>query len=83
MKGPYERLKYDGRRIWECPNCHHRERTLGSMTSMVCKCQSNEPPGKRVVMRLVEEGFKQYVPGAGTLPADPENDALTSGEAAE
>ncbi|MEZ6116916.1 MAG: hypothetical protein R3C28_10145 [Pirellulaceae bacterium] len=33
MKGPYERLKYDGHRIWECPVCHHRERTSGDRTT--------------------------------------------------
>ena len=38
MKGPYERLKYDLRRVWECPVCHRRERTEGLVTSVGCRC---------------------------------------------
>jgi len=71
MKGPYERLKYDGRRIWECPVCRHRERTTGSVTSQFCKCQSNEPAGQRRPMQLLEEGFQQYAPRA--LPLGPKH----------
>ena len=56
MKGPYERLKYDLRRVWECPACHHRERTGGEVSFMVCGCQEKEPPPRRVCMRLVEDG---------------------------
>lgn len=62
MKGPSERLKYDGRRLWECPSCGHRERWSGATTSAVCNCQSNEPPTQRRPMRLIEEGFRQFIP---------------------
>ena len=58
MKGPKERLKYDLRRVWECPNCHHRERTSGSLTSRTCGCQDDRGT-KRIVMRLVEDGVRR------------------------
>jgi nitrite reductase/ring-hydroxylating ferredoxin subunit len=56
MRGPFERLKYDFRRIWECPACHHRERTPGSVTSLFCVCQAKEDPIKQLPMKLVDEG---------------------------
>jgi hypothetical protein len=58
MKGPYERLKYDMRRLWECPVCQHRERTGGDVTALVCRCQSDAPPSERKSMRLVEDGIR-------------------------
>lgn len=67
MRGPYERLKYDFRRVWECPVCHHRERTAGSVTSQVCACQAKEPFLKQVPMKLIEDGPRR-VDGV-TLPA--------------
>ena len=57
MKGPFERLKYDPRRLWECPVCHHRERAPGNVTTRLCPCQTKEEPLKRRHMRLVEEGY--------------------------
>lgn len=56
MRGPYERLKYDFRRVWECPVCHHRERTAGSVTSHFCNCQAKEPVTRQLPMRLIEDG---------------------------
>ena len=61
MKGPYERLKYDLRRVWECPVCHHRERTGGDVTSLICGCQENEPPAQRQPMKLVEDGPRRVI----------------------
>ena len=58
MKGPYERLKYDLRRIWECPVCHHKERTGGAVTSQMCRCQDETPPEQRVWMKLVDDTVK-------------------------
>ena len=55
MKGPYERLKYDMRRVWECPDCHHKERTVGTVTSVFCRCQQQKEFGQRVAMKLVED----------------------------
>ena len=55
MKGPYERLKYDLRRLWECPVCKRLERTAGSVTYRHCQCQMNQIDGKPVVMKLLED----------------------------
>ncbi len=58
MKGPYERLKYDLRRIWECPLCHHRERSHGRVTVLFCGCQQKQQR-ERVSMKLVEDGARR------------------------
>ena len=58
MKGPYERLKYELRRVWECPVCHHRERTGGNATTYLCRCQRKEKPVKQVWMRLIEDNIR-------------------------
>lgn len=58
MKGPYERLKYELRRVWECPVCHHRERTGGDATSQICRCQRKVKLAERVGMKLVEDGVR-------------------------
>jgi hypothetical protein len=62
MKGPYERLKYDLRRLWECPACHKRERTPGSATSHFCQCQMKQADGQPIVMKLIEDGPQRVVP---------------------
>lgn len=59
MKGPYERWKYDMRRVWECPVCRHHERRLGQVTSMICKCQMKKKPTERVCMKLIAEGGRR------------------------
>ena len=59
MKGPYERLKYDGRRTWECPMCNHRERTSCEVTSCICKCQNKVAAEERICMKLVEDGIRR------------------------
>ena len=61
MKGPFERLKYDLRRIWECPQCGHKVRTDGSATTQFCRCgKSNTSPA--VAMKLVGDGPRRLVP---------------------
>jgi len=62
MKGPYERLKYDLRRLWECPLCHRRERTDGSATFRFCECQSTAAEARPTPMKLVEEAGHRTVP---------------------
>ena len=62
MRGPYERLKYDLRRLWECPVCKRRERTPGSVTFMHCLCQMQQLDGQPVVMKLVEDGVQRVAP---------------------
>jgi hypothetical protein len=61
MKGPFERLKYDLRRIWECPQCGHKVRTDGSATTQFCRCGKNNtnPP---VAMKLIGDGPRRLVP---------------------
>jgi len=61
MRGPFERLKYDLRRIWECPQCGHKVRTDGTVTSQVCRCgkpNTNPPVG----MKLIGDGPRRLVP---------------------
>lgn len=61
MRGPFERLKYDLRRIWECPACGHKVRTDGSATSQFCRCgKPNTNPA--VAMKLVGDGPRRLVP---------------------
>ena len=62
MKGPHERLKYDLRRLWECPACKRRERSPGSVTFRHCLCQMKQPEGRAVVMKLVEDGVQRVTP---------------------
>ena len=56
MKGPYERLKYDLRRVWECPACNKQLRTLGDVTVWICKCQQKVAAVEQVCMKLVGDG---------------------------
>jgi hypothetical protein len=62
MKGPYERLKYDLRRLWECPMCKRRERTAGTVTFLRCPCQTKQADGQPVVMKLIEDGVQRVGP---------------------
>jgi hypothetical protein len=62
MKGPYERLKYDLRRLWECPACKRRERTSGAVTFRFCPCGVKQEGGKPVVMQLIADGPQRLVP---------------------
>src|SRR6185436_9838832 len=62
MKGPYERLKYDLRRVWECPACKRRERTAGTVTFRHCPCRIKQLDGQPVVMTLVEDGVQRITP---------------------
>lgn len=63
MKGPFERLKYDLRRLWECPLCKRRERSDGTVTSRFCNCPGKgAPEAQRTPMKLVEEAGHRTVP---------------------
>lgn len=59
MKGPYERLKYDLKRIWECRLCKHRERTDGWVTHQYCRCQQDEPIEKQTPMKLMKDDIER------------------------
>ncbi|MCE9546871.1 MAG: hypothetical protein K8T25_15445 [Planctomycetia bacterium] len=56
MKGPFERLKYDLRRVWECPVCHRQARTPGTGTASLCACQQQVALNERQWMKLVHDG---------------------------
>src|SRR5262245_64078609 len=62
MKGPYQRLKYDLRRLWECPVCKRRERTPGTVTFRHCTCQMKQIDGKPVVMKLIDDSIQRIAP---------------------
>ena len=68
MKGPFERLKYDLRRVWECPECHHRERSSGAVTTLWCHCQQAKSAGPQLPMRLAEDGVRRVVPPPAPPP---------------
>lgn len=65
MKGPYERLKYELRRLWQCPLCHRREWTTGAETTRFCTCPpaKGEParsgPARATSMHLIEDGARR------------------------
>jgi hypothetical protein len=69
MKGPSGRLKYDVRRVWECPICGRRERTGGQVVNRLCPCHPDNDPPRLVWMRLVEDGPK--IPKAPPPPEAP------------
>lgn len=58
MKGPFERLKYEFFRLWECPVCKAKARSAGSTTYLFCPCQTTTG-GKSVGMRLVGDGGRR------------------------
>jgi hypothetical protein len=62
MKGPYQRVKFDLRRLWECPVCQRRERTAGTVTFRHCQCQMARLDAQPVVMKLVEDGMQRLAP---------------------
>ena len=71
MKGPFERLKYDLRRLWECPSCKRRERSDGTVTTRFCTCPGKGvPDGQRTAMKLVEEAGHRVVPDIETPAVD-------------
>ena len=71
MKGPYERLKYDLRRVWECPVCAHKERTSGAVATRLCGCQEKIAPPQQKWMRLLEDGVRRVGHLPTVLPLSP------------
>lgn len=62
MRGPFERLKYDLRRLWECPKCKRRERTPGQVSSQFCRCTVVDGVGTSTCMLLLEPDGHRTVP---------------------
>ncbi len=54
MKGPGGRLKFDIRRVWECPVCHRRELADGHVVNVLCPCGSKADPPRQIWMKLIE-----------------------------
>ena len=71
MKGPHERLKYDLRRLWECPVCKRRERVAASQTFRFCNCQLKQADGKLVVMKLIQDGVQRLTPAIAIKHEEP------------
>lgn len=71
MKGPYERLKYDLRRLWECPACKRRERTDGGVTFRFCDCGTKQEGGRPIGMRLIADGPQRLVPEIARAKCEP------------
>jgi len=82
MKGPSERLKYDLRRVWECPVCKRRERTTGAVAFRHCLCQMKQLEGRGVVMKLVVDGVQRVGPPIAIRVHEPASTPLPA-EAAE
>jgi hypothetical protein len=59
MKGPSGRLRFDVRRVWECPVCHRRDKTSGKVVHRLCDCLAKSNPPRQTWMRLVEESRTQ------------------------
>ena len=70
MKGPFERLKYDLRRLWECPSCKRRERSDGTVTTRFCTCPEKGVGGPRTAMKLVEEAGHRVTPDIERRPVE-------------
>ena len=72
MRGPYERLKYDLRRLWECPQCHRQTRTAGDVVVCFCKCQKKLPRVEQVCMKLVGDGPQRVADAPTKKPMEGE-----------
>jgi hypothetical protein len=61
MRGPYERLKYDFPRVWECPECHRKERTGFTATFCFCRCRAKQEGAPLICMKLVQDGVRRIL----------------------
>jgi hypothetical protein len=77
VKGPYERLKYDLRRVWECPECHHHDWTSGAYTGRWCACQKPKDGPVRA-MRLIEDGTRRVRPAPAVAAESASQDVAPS-----
>lgn len=58
MKGPGMRLRYDVRRLWECPTCNRRDLSRGDVVTRECICGHQSDPPRTNWMRLIAERNK-------------------------
>lgn len=68
MKGPGGRLRFDLRRVWECPVCHRKDWTSGDVVNRLCTCSAKTDPPRQVWMKLVET---KPAPPVAEAPAGP------------
>lgn len=80
MKGPFERLKYDLRRVWECPSCKRRERTDGTVTFRFCNCTAKGETGRPTNMKLVDDAPRHRFPTRPRWPRLPEEIAASESQ---
>jgi hypothetical protein len=62
IKGPGHRIKFDVRRVWECPICRRRVRTGGHVVNLRCDCRAAREAVPAVWMKLVEESRQPAAP---------------------
>jgi hypothetical protein len=58
MKGPGNRLKFVIRRAWECPQCHRRLVTPGSVVQQACNCRTADADAAPVWMKLIKDPLR-------------------------
>lgn len=80
MKGPGGRLRFDIRRLWECPACHRRELTPGDVVTRPCACSAKNDPPRQNWMRLIEQKPLRPEPPP---PSPPIEDAVNVAEVAQ
>jgi hypothetical protein len=71
MKGPGGRLRFDLRRVWECPICHRRDWTSGDIVFRACTCSGKNDPNHPVWMKLLEEELTVVAPRPPDLQSTP------------
>ena len=81
MKGPGGRLRFDIRRVWECPVCHRRELTSGDVVTRLCTCSAKSDPPRQNWMKLIESKPARPAPPPPTIP--PVEDAAQVVEVAQ
>lgn len=75
VKGPFQRLQHDLRRLWECPVCHRRLRAPGQVTALLCPCQREPAVEHPQWMRLLNDAEPRrpwappFPPAPATTPA--------------
>jgi len=67
VKGPFERLRHNFKRTWECPECRQRRRTSGQSTSRACNCRVLAKTGDIVWMTLIRDAPQARCPIATNL----------------
>lgn len=77
MKGPFQRLRFNLTRVWECQWCHHKMNTDGRVTTQMCDCRLEET-GKSDSMRLISDGPRRMRLAFETTGAEPVSTAHDS-----